>query len=177
MFEKLNEKDKKTLKMGGIGAAAILVLLLTMQGYGNWHKNTAEYNDLEAALKTVNLPEPLRKRQMETVPRFLMPQATQQQKTAFRDELDRELDDLGIDTEPWQEVTVKTSPLEGYGFLKLKCSGSCRFSQILDLLAALKTNPYLAGIEELNIQCNPQNPQQADFSITVSTFTNNKRGQ
>lgn len=176
MFEKLSEKDKKTLKNGAIAVVAIAVLMLTMQGYGSWNQNQGEYDKLMKDLNKVNLTDSMRSRQLNAVPEFQMPRPKQDQKEAFRNELDALLDSLRIDTEPWQEVTVKKSPLTDYGFLLLKCSGSCRFEQILDLLAGLKSNPYLAGIEELSIQCDPQNPQQADFAITVSTFTNNKRG-
>jgi hypothetical protein len=181
MFDKLSEKDKKTLKMGGIAAVVILVLMLTMQGYGSWNKNKDEYNELINDLNKVNLTDSMRNTQISNVPKFQMPQTQQTQKTLFRDELDGLFDELRITTaEPWQDLETKTRAVPGvpagYDILQLKCSGSCRFEQILDLLAGLKNNPYLAGIEELNIQCEPQNPQQATFSITVSTFTNNKRG-
>jgi len=54
--------------------------------------------------------------------------------------------------------------------LRLKCSAKCRFTQVLDLLANLKENPYLVGIEELRIRCDSKKPQEVDLDLTVSTF-------
>ncbi len=180
MFDKMNEKDKKTIKKGGIGIVAVLVLIIAVQGYGSWNKKTTDYNTIVSQLKTLNVPDSARKRTMEIVPVFLMPKDEQTQKTLFRNSLEQLFEQLQITTEPWQEVTTSKSPiLTGYGALRLKASGSCRFEQILNLLSELKQNPYLVGIEEFHVECNPQNPQQADFSITVSTITlpQSKRGK
>jgi hypothetical protein len=52
----------------------------------------------------------------------------------------------------------------------LKCSAKCRFGQALDLLADLKDNPYLAGIEEFKMECDQKKRQDVKLDITVSTF-------
>ena len=52
----------------------------------------------------------------------------------------------------------------------MKCSGKCKFAQILDLLASLKENPYLVGIEEMRIKCDTKNRQEIELDLTVSTF-------
>ncbi len=180
MFDKMNEKDKKTIKKGGIGAMAVVVLFVAAQGYGTWNKKISEYNTIDSQLRTLNVTDSTRKKMLESVPVFQMPKGEQDQKPLFRDSLDQLFAEVGINTEPWQEVaTSKTPVIAGYGSLRLKASGSCRFDQILRLLALLKQNPYLVGIEELHIECNPQNPQQAEFSIQVSTITltQSKRGK
>jgi hypothetical protein len=89
---------------------------------------------------------------------------------------------LRIETEPWVTVVSngsRTTTPKDYGILLLKTNTrrECNFQTILDLLARLKKNPYYAGIEEFKITCNEDNPQMANFSIILSTFTNNKRGQ
>jgi hypothetical protein len=182
MFEKMNEKDKNTIKKGGIAAVVVVVLVVAVQVYGNWNKEKAEYNSIENQLRILNVPESARKKTLEAVPVFLMPKDEQNQKTLFRNSLDQLFEQLGIYTDPWQEVTTTKTPImtgAGYGALRLKASGSCRFVQIFNLLASLKQNPYHVGIEELHIECDPQNPQQADFSIQVSTITltQSKRGK
>ena len=177
MFNNLNERDKKTIKMGAIAAAAIIVLLLALKGYSNWDNKRKEYDSLVSSINSLNISDAAQKKLLSDVPVFQLPQDEQTQKEDFRKELEREFDSLRIQTDPWQEVTTKKSYLSGYGTLFLKTSGSCRFQQILDLLAIIKDNPYLVGIEELHIECDPQNPQQANFNITVSTFTANKKGK
>ena len=46
----------------------------------------------------------------------------------------------------------------------------CSLDQMLNLLANLNSNPYLAGIEELNIKCGQKDRRQMDLVMTVSTF-------
>jgi hypothetical protein len=180
MFDKMNEKDKKTIRMGGIGAVVVVVLFIAVQGYGNWNKKTTEYKTMVNQLKTLNVADSARNRALEIVPVFLMPKDEQTQKTLFRNSLEQLFEQLQINTEPWQEVATSKSPImTGYGALRLRTSGSCRFEQILRLLAELRQNPYLVGIEELHFECNPQNPQQTEFSIQLSTITSSqsKRGR
>jgi len=58
----------------------------------------------------------------------------------------------------------------GYKLLRLKCSAKCNFRQALDLLARLKENPYLVGIEELKIACDQKNRQDVKLDLMISTF-------
>jgi hypothetical protein len=180
MFEKMNEKDKKTLKMGGIGAVGVLVLFIAVQGYGNWNKKTTEYNSIVNQLNTLNVTDNAHNKSLEIVPVFLMPKDEQTQKTLFRNSLEQLFEQLRINTEPWQDVmTSKSTIITGYGSLRFKTSGTCTFDQILRLLAELRQNPYLVGIEELHVACSPQNPRQAEFNIQVATLTlpQSKRGK
>ena len=41
---------------------------------------------------------------------------------------------------------------------------------MLDLLANLKENPYLVGVEELRMRIDKKKPQEVDLDLTVSTF-------
>ncbi|MBN1973766.1 MAG: hypothetical protein JW787_09020 [Sedimentisphaerales bacterium] len=177
MLEKLNEKDKNTLKMGGIGAIVLVVLVIAYQGFNQRAQKLKELKRLELTYKSLDVSENVHKRIMAAVPIFQMPGNEQNQKTYFRNSLNQKFEQLGITTAPWQEVAGgKTHiPPQGYGVLLLRTSGSCRFDNILTLLADLKENPYYVGVEELNIQCDPQNPQQATFIITLSTYTNNRK--
>lgn len=180
MFNKMNEKDKNTLKKGGIAVAAVVVLVVAVQVYGNWNTKKAESDTIDNQLRTLNVPDNVRSKTLGSIPVFIMPKDGQTQKELFRNSLDQSLEQLRISTDPWQEITTnKTPTVSGYSSLSLKTSGSCRVDQILSLLASLKQNPYLVGIEELHIECNQQNPQQADFSIQVSTIAlpQSKRGK
>jgi hypothetical protein len=177
MLNNMNEKDKKTFKMGAIAAAAIIILLVSMQGYSKWNEKRTEDQKLTSNIRTLDIPDSAYNKLLSDVPVFQFPQDEQTQKENFRTELEREFDSLRIETEPWQEVVTKQTTSGTYGKLYLKTSGTCRFQLILDLLAVLKENPYLVGIEELHIESDPQNPQQATFSIKVSTFTINKKGK
>ncbi len=179
MFEKLSDKDKQTLKKGSIALAVIAVLLVGMKVYGDWNNKTLEYKSIDSALEKLDISDNVFTKTLNAVPIFLMPKDEQSQKEEFRNSLDQLFDDLRITTETWQEVTAKTNAvtgLAGYGYLKLKTSGTCRFDQILDLLSSLKGNPYVFSVEELNLETDPQNVRQVKFIITLSTLVT-KRGK
>lgn len=181
MLEKLNEKDKKTVKIGGLAAILLLVLFGTYQGYNLWESKKKDTKKLDSELVALNMTESAHKNLMATVPVFQMPKDEETQKTNFRSSLNQLFEQMRINTDPLVEVAAGNTirPPVGYGALCLKTSssGTISFQNILYLLAALKENPYLAGIEELKITCDQQNPQLANFSIVLSTFTNNKRTQ
>jgi hypothetical protein len=99
-----------------------------------------------------------------------MPEKEEIQKFLFRDKFNEQLKKAGIRSEPLQILPASKSPVARYQLLRLKCSAKCRFGQALDLLANLKDNPYLAGIEEFKIECDQKKRQDVELDITVSTF-------
>jgi hypothetical protein len=42
--------------------------------------------------------------------------------------------------------------------------------QVLDFLERLNENPYLVGVEELKIKCDPKKRGEVELDLTVSTF-------
>ena len=177
MLEKLSEKDVKTLKMGGIGVVAILIITVGLSGLEYWTKARESYKALNQQLKDLDTDKRKQSGLLSIVPVLEMPVDKETQKVLLREEMVQQFDDARITGQPWLEVSGKTSPLPQYKLLGLKSSGSCRLSQMFTLLANLKENPYLVAIEELRIKCDAQNPQQIDFDITVSTFFKSERGK
>ena len=169
---KLSEKDAKTLKLGGIGVAAILIFYVALSGFDYWAQKRQSYKALDQQLKNLDIDKRRYSGLLSIVPVFEIPKDKEEQKIRLREEMVQQFEDARITGQPWLEVSGKTSPLEkeGYKLLSLKSSGSCRLRDMFNLLANLKENPYMVAIEELRIKCDPQNPQQIDFDITVSTF-------
>jgi hypothetical protein len=52
----------------------------------------------------------------------------------------------------------------------LEFAGSCKYEQLIKLLAELNGNPYLVSIEELTIKGNEQKPEQVDVKMVLGTF-------
>ncbi len=182
MFEKMNEKDQKTIKMGGLAVLALIVAFSVYQGYDYWTIQKKKAKELNNDLDALKMNDSAHKKLMADVPIFQMPQEDSIQKTNFRNYLNQQFEQLRISTDPWVEVAKPSNavrPPANYNALSLKTStrGTARFQDILNLLAALKQNPYYVGIEELKITCDPQNPQLATLSIVLTTFTNNKRAK
>ena len=101
-----------------------------------------------------------------------MPQDQEKQKFLFRDKLSEQLKKAGIKAKPLKVLAVsKSKRVDGYQVLRLQCKGAkCKFDQMIDLLANLKENPYLVGIDEFRVRCDEKDRQQVEFDLTVSTF-------
>ncbi len=174
MLERLSEREKRTVKLGAVCAAAILVFWVGTRWLDHWRKTRASLQALKSKLKLVDVDEARQAGLFSIVPVFEMPQVEEKQTLLFRDKLDEQLKKVGIRSEPLQVVPAPKSRQSGYKLLSLKCSAKCRFTQVLDLLAILKENPYLVGIEEMRIQCDAKKPapqrQDVELNLTVSTF-------
>ena len=181
MFEKLSEKDQKTLKMGGLAALVLAVAFTVYQGYNYWETQKKKQDNFDRDFRALNMDESAHKKLMANVPVFQMPEGESEQKTKFRDSLNLLFEQMRISTDPWVEVAAGNSirPPAGYGALSLKTStrGTVSFQSILNLLGALKQNPYLVGIEEFKISCDQDNPQYANLSIVLATFIDNKNNK
>ncbi|MHC4543348.1 MAG: hypothetical protein ACYTDW_05545 [Planctomycetota bacterium] len=171
-MRRLNEKEKRTIKLGAVCAVAIVVFALGTEWLGHWKKVRNSRTGIDNKLDAINVSDAKRAGLMSIVPVFEMPEKEEIQKFLFRDKFNDQLKKAGIKSEPLQVLPPKTkkSPVAGYKLLRLKCSAKCRFAQALDLLARLKENPYLVGIEELKIECDQKKRQEVKLDLTVSTF-------
>lgn len=170
MMEKLSERDIRALKIGAVCVAAILAFLFATWGYERWSKVRKESAEIKAQLEAISANKAKQVGYMSIVPVFEMPVIEEKQKFLFRDKLNEQLKKAGIKSKPLQVLSTVKSPQAGYKLLRLKCSAKCKFGQVLDLLARLNENPYLVGIEEMRIQCDPKKRQEVELDLTVSTF-------
>jgi len=166
----LNQREKRTVKFGVVCAVAVIGFAFATDILGRWKAARSKTDNIDIRLKAINLTEAERARLMSIVPVFEMPEKEEVQKFLFRDKFNEQLKNAGIRSEPLQIIPAPKSPVAGYGQLRLKCSANCRFGQALDLLADLKDNPYLAGIEEFKIECDQKKRQEVKLNITVTTF-------
>ncbi|MDH4239033.1 MAG: hypothetical protein OEW48_05690 [Phycisphaerae bacterium] len=169
-MRRLNQKEKRTLKFGAVCAAAIVVLTFATQWFGHWRQVRGSLAGIKNKLENIDVSDTQRAGIMSIVPVFEMPKKEETQKFLFRDKFNEQLKKAGIRSEPLQILPATKSPVAGYKLLRLKCSAKCRFGQALDLLANLKENPYLVGIEEFKIECDQKKRQDIKLDITVSTF-------
>ena len=166
---KLSQKDKKTIKLGGVGLVAVIVIVFGLQGFDRWKLARDALSNLENKLDTLNISkdrnavEKLRRQ----VPDFNMPIGKEEQRFRFRDSIEVQLRAAGINSGPLLEQTSGKSLVPGYDLLRWKSTGACSFSQLLNLLASMKENPYLVGVEELRIKVTT--PQQQRGVTTRST--------
>jgi len=170
VIEKLSRKDIRTVKIGAVCVAAILVFVFASELIAHWTEARKSLAQLEDKLELLDVDKAKQAGLMSIVPVFKMPENEEMQKFLFRDKLDEQLKKAGINSKPLQVVSTVKSRQTAYKLLRLKCSATCGFRQVLDLLANLKENPYLVGVEEMRIKCDPKKPQEVELDLTVSTF-------
>jgi len=171
MIEKLSQRDIRMLKIGAVCVAGILLFVFASDQLERWSTARKSLVLLEDKLELIDVDKAKRTGLTSIVPVFEMPEVEETQKFLFIDKLTEQLGKAGIKNQPLQVVSIGgKSGQTGYRLLRLKCSAKCRFTQVLDLLASLKENPYLVGVEELRMRIDQKKPQEVDIDLTVSTF-------
>ncbi|MHC4642242.1 MAG: hypothetical protein ACYS32_11400 [Planctomycetota bacterium] len=175
-MKKLSQKEKRTLKFGAVCAVIIVAFAFGTRGLDKWRQGRSSGASITDKLKAINVKDAKRAQLMSIVPVFEMPQKEERQKFLFRDKFNEQLRNARIKSEPLQVLPPIKSGVAGYELLRLKCSAKCSFGQALDLLARLKENPYLAGIEEFKIECDQKKRQDVKLDLTISTFIISRKG-
>jgi len=171
MIERLSQRDKRALKAGAVAVVAILGFVFITTWLEHWAVVRESLAAKRDKLEDINVSDAKQEGLWSKVPVFEMPQKEEEQSFLFRDKLSEQLKKAGVKPEPLKFLPAKKSrQAAGYKLLCLKCSGKAKFWQVLDLLTGLNENPYLVGIEELRIRCDPKKPQEVELDLTVSTF-------
>jgi len=172
MLEKMKAKDKRALKLGAFGILAMIAFLFVLDTSGYWAEAKDSFNANNSKLEklaAIDMTKAQYAGLVSVVPVFEMPEEKETQKFLFQDALNEQFKKANVKSQPWEDMGCKNKLLTGYDVLSLKTTGKCNFTQLLDLLANLKTNPYLVSVEELLIKRDPKNKQQVDYEITLST--------
>jgi hypothetical protein len=170
MLERLSQTDKRALKIGAICAVGVVAFVFGTKWLGHWAQARRSLAGVKAKLETIKTDETRQAGLASIVPVFEMPQKEETQKFLFRNKLNEQLKKAGINSKPLQVLAAGKAKQDGFRLLRLKCNAKCRFGQLLDLLTRLNENPYLVGIEELRVKCDPKNREEIELDLTVSTF-------
>jgi hypothetical protein len=155
--------------IGGV-CAAVIVFIFVLKIPDRWAEARKSLALIRARLKAIDVDQARQAGLTSIVPVFEIPQVEEKQMLLFRDKLNEQLKKAGVSNKPLQVLPVTKPRQGGYKMLRVKCSGNCKFEQALDLLAGLNENPYLAGIEEFKIKCDPKKRQDVELDFTVSTL-------
>jgi len=105
------------------------------------------------------------------VPVFEMPVAERNQSVLFRTRFNQQLQKAGVKVRTLEYTGTRSARRVGnYRLLRLQCRGQCQVNQALDLLATLNENPYLAGVEEIQLTPDAKNRQNVELMLIVSTL-------
>ncbi len=178
MFKKLSQRDKRTLIFGAVAATVILAYMYVKPWFKDWQETKSTLQAKQNQLKVIapgddKAAKAAHDKLAQVVPVFEMPLPQKKQEPLFRDKFNDQLKKAGIQVKTLQPIgskSVKRVPGHKVKLLKYQCRGKCSLNQVLDLMAGLKSNPYLAGIEEISLKCDPKDRRKMDLVMTVSTF-------
>jgi hypothetical protein len=177
MISNLSDRDKKILKIGAVAAGIIIVYsIIICPFFESWSQVRSEIR-LERAkitvLSGVKGPQAAIQRAslFSTVPVVEIPETENLHRIHFAGRLHTQLSSAGVRIKSLQYLSgEKFKPEIGLKQQRLQCRGNCSFGQVLDLLSVLGQNPYLVGIEDLQLTTDTKNPQDMEMVLTVSTF-------
>jgi hypothetical protein len=162
------------IQVGAVVLIAIPVFVFGTKWMDDWRRVRQSLAQSQAKLKDLELNEAKQAGLLALVPACEPPQEEEAQKVLFREKLYEQVKKAGINAEPLQVLPTRKVKGMSYKVLKIQCKAKCKFDQLLDLLAGLKENPYLVGVEELKIDCDMKQPpdkrQDVEISLIVSTF-------
>jgi len=171
---KMNERDIRALKLGGIGILVILVAVFGLKWYDNWGEVRSSLKNLRDELSQIDPASSGKYKSI--VPVFEMPGFEQEQMFVFRDKFSEQIKKAGLEVKPLQVLPAVTSKdIVGYKVLGLKYSGGAKFAQMLDFLADINRNEYLCSVEEFSFKCDAKDKQKVQIDLRVSTLVKSEK--
>ena len=176
-FDSLGVRDKRALLFGAVAIILILFyLVIGLPLFENWSQVRDELKSYQAKLNVINGSTAGSKAKItglcQTVPFVEMPEVEDVQRKLFWDKTYDQLKSAGIavSSGPSYIASVKKKTTLGFGILRLKFSGICKYEQFVKFLSNLNENPYLVGIEDISIKSDEKQPGQVTIDMTIETF-------
>jgi len=180
MVSQISDRDKVVLKVGAVMAVLILFayfLILPAVGlYNNVGERIKSHEEVidNLGLSDSKLARLELDRLNETVPTFDMPLNEDQQRQIFQEKFYEQIQScrIRVTSPPQFQAQVRAHPDKtlGLNILRLKCRGTCRFRDAMNLLAKLYENPYLYSVEEMQLIIGERNRDECDLTLVVTTL-------
>ncbi|MBN1817357.1 MAG: hypothetical protein JW828_08345 [Sedimentisphaerales bacterium] len=176
MWNRLSQRDRRAVLWGSLAIALIVIYLFAGEWLSDWQMTRSDLKEMRIQLKAIEQqaagkPTARQIAAMTAVPKFEMPVKEEEQLVLFRNEFNEQIKRAGIKAKSLDYLaSKKIAGVGGYKTLRLQCKSRCNLSQVLDLLGNLNSNPYLVGVEEIQIRPDQRNRQEVDLILTVSTF-------
>ena len=107
----------------------------------------------------------------KAVPAFAMPVSENEQRLLFEKKFHEQLKKAGVKAESLRfDTKGQLDRALGLRLLKMHYKGKCKFTQAMDLLADLNSNPYLVSVEEFTMTADAKKPQEVEVALVLTTY-------
>jgi len=177
MLDQFSARDKRAIILTGI---AITVMVFYVSVYApwmaHWDEISAEIKQKELVAKLLDATSSKAKDKLamfnKVIPAYLPPEKEELQRLLFEKKLVEQFKKVGLKP---ASMTFMGKPkfvaAIGYGKLRFQMKCQCKFKQVFDLLAMLRENPYLVGVEAFNIKLDSKDRAKVDLTLELSTYT------
>jgi hypothetical protein len=176
-FDSLGVRDRRAVFWGAAAIGLILIYrVLGLPLVEDWPRIRDDLNTYRSKLDIVSGSTAGSKAKIagwyQTVPFVELPEVEDVQRKLFWDKTYDQLKSAGIavSSGPDYVASAKKKTALGWGTLRLKFSGTCKYEQLVQFLAGLNENPYLSSIEEFSVKSDEKKPEQVNINMTLETF-------
>ena len=107
----------------------------------------------------------------KAVPFFEMPVAENEQRLLFEKKIHEQFKKAGVKVESFRfDSKGQLDRALALRLLKMHCKGKCKFTQAMDLLADLNSNPYLVSVEGFSMTVDEKKPQEVVLDLVLTTY-------
>ena len=176
MKKSLNRRDQRAVQVGLIAVAAVLLFVYVIAPWSEaWKSVRAEIillqdkvDQLDTSKSSVAAARQVQL--MKKVPAFEVPQKEDKQRLVFRRQFNEQLKKSGLSVSSLKyQKKGRSKSKTGPKRLLLQYKGKGKFTQAMDLLAALNENPYLLSVEEFEMTVGKKKREEMELSLIVST--------
>ena len=176
-IDSLSARDRRAIRLGAVAIVLILLyLIIGLPLVENWSQVRNELKAYQMKLNVINGSTAGSKAKItglcQTVPFVELPEVEDVQRKLFWDKTYDQLKNAGVavSSGPSYIASAKKKTTLGFGTLRLKFSGTCKYDQLVKFLSQLRENPYLVAIDEFSVKSDEKKPGQVNIDMIVETF-------
>lgn len=175
MLNQFSPRDKRAIVVTCVAMVVILFYVVVYDPWmADWDRVSAEIKSKESVAKLLDATSTKAKQRFasfnEMIPAYAPPEKVETQRLLFEGKLVEQFKKAGLKPISMVFSTPKYVSAIGYYKLSFQMKCQCKFKQVFDLLATLRENPYLVGIEALDIKLDSKDRSKVDFTLKLSTY-------
>jgi len=170
----ISSRDKRAIILTiSIGGLILLNHYLITPWLEDWEtiKSSIKHESKKVELLNHQSPKALAAKAhlSKLIPSFTKPTVENVQRHLMQKKFSEQLKKQGIKAQRMSYLS-SSKKKQGYKVLKLQTKFICPISKYYNLLASLNENPYLAGVDDVQMLVDKRNRSNVEVTMTLSTF-------